>query len=104
MIFSVADQTFSSQARGEVAVRIAYESGFIPLPVGERGIVAHLSTFDEEEGVILAKGIVHESLPRHRGFHYRTVLIALWQSCGDIKCSLAFDPIVTNFRHAQRRV
>ena len=39
---------------------------------GERGIVAHLSTFDEEEGVILAKGIVHESLPRHRGFHYRT--------------------------------
>jgi hypothetical protein len=29
--------------------------------------------------VILAKGIVHGSLPRHRGFRCRTVLITILQ-------------------------
>jgi hypothetical protein len=56
-----------------------------------------LGTVDEEEGVILAKGIVHGSLPRHRSFRCRTVLITILQSSKGTKCSLAFDPTVTKF-------
>ncbi len=41
---------------GEVAAGIADGSGVIRIPVGERGVVAHLGTVDEEEGVILARG------------------------------------------------
>ena len=62
----------------EVVSGIADGSGVIGIPVGERGVVAHPGTIDEEEGVILAKGIVHGSLPRHRGFRCRTVLITIF--------------------------
>jgi len=47
---------------GEVVSGIADGSSVIRIPVGKRGVVAHLGTVDEEEGVILAKGIVHGSL------------------------------------------
>jgi len=86
-----------SQTKGEVAAGIADGHGVIRLPVGECGVVAHAGTVDEEEGVILAKRIVHGSLPRHRGCRWRSDLITLGQSSGDIKCSLAFDPTVTKF-------
>ena len=35
--------------------------GVIRIPVGKRGVIAHLCAVDEQEGVILAEGIVHES-------------------------------------------
>lgn len=63
----------------EITAGIADGSGVIRIPVGERGVVANAGTVDEEEGVILAKGIVHGSLPRHRGFRCRTVLITILQ-------------------------
>ena len=62
----------------EVAAGIADGSGVIRIPIGECGVVANLGTVDEEEGVILAKGIVHGSLPRHRGFRCRAVLITIF--------------------------
>ena len=43
----------------EIAAGIADGSGVIRIPIGECGVVAHPSAVDEEEGVILAKGIVH---------------------------------------------
>jgi hypothetical protein len=53
-----------------------------------------LGTVDEEEGVILAKGIVHGSLPRHRGFRCRTVLITILQGSHTAinPCSLRLRP------------
>ena len=82
---------------GEVAAGIADGSSVIRKPVGKRGVVAYEGTVDEEEGVILAKRIVHGSLPRHRGSRCRAVLITISQSSKGTKCSLAFDPTVTKF-------
>ena len=46
---------------GEVAARIADGGGVIRIPVGKRGVIAHPCVVDEQQGVILAEGIVHES-------------------------------------------
>ena len=43
---------------GEVAARIADGGRVIRIPVGKRGVVAYLCAVDEQEGVILAEGIV----------------------------------------------
>ena len=46
---------------GEVAAHVPDGGGIIRIPIRKHGVVAHLCAVDEQEGVILAEGIVHAS-------------------------------------------